>query len=50
MSGSEIVGKLTGLRKFSLGLMKFTTVQQKRWKMYKEFAEITVVAAAVCSH
>jgi len=32
MSGSEVVGNITGLRKFNLELMKFTVVQQKGGK------------------
>jgi len=32
MPGSEVVGNLTGLRKFTLELMKFTTLQQKGGK------------------
>ena len=32
MSGSEVVGNLTGLRKFNLELMKFTVVLQRSGK------------------
>jgi len=40
MSGSEVVGNLTGLRKFSLELIKFTVVQQKGGKCINSFQRL----------
>jgi hypothetical protein len=49
MSDSEVVGN-NWAKEIQLRTQEVNIYATKSWKMYKQFAEITVVSAAVCFH